>query len=393
VDWKLGGHDIEAGLWWEHINSQTDRNWFPFAAANHDLSPYDVPVNPAFTQYESRISNNVVVAHLQDQWRVRPDLLVTAGFKSSLQFASGKVPIQQNNTNLPKGAVPNFLPTGEIDTKVAFLPELGAAWDFNANGQAFFNIQKNVRQFITYGASGLSPWSLGSQAAFDLFKGTAKPETSWTYEAGLRGHQALGFGFLTSVEGQASVYHVDFSNRLLQISQFNFINPNPSVLANVGNVTTDGVDLAGTLHFGQHLSLYDALSYNRSIYGSDYLNNGATVHTKGKWVLDSPDWLNKTVASANFGPFEGQLIGDYVGRRYATYLNDLRADGCFTLELEASWRLAPVWALKAPKVSLNVTNLTNVKGVSSFGNTNVSGSYTAFPLPPTQGFLTLSSTF
>lgn len=393
LEWKPANHDIEAGVWWEHINSQTDRNWFPFLAANRDLSPYDVPVNPAFTQYESRIGNNVLVTHIQDQWRVEPNLLIVAGFKSSFQFAYGRPAIQQVNTNLPPGAVPNNLPIGRINTSVPFLPQIGATWDFNPNGQLFLNAQKNVRQFITYGASGLSPWSLGSQAAFDLFKQTAKPETSWTFEAGLRGHAVLGWGPITSIEGQASVYDVDFHDRLLQISQFNFINPNPSVLANVGSVHTTGADLAGTVHFGPHVSLYNALSYNRSVYGSNYLNNNVVVPTKGKWVLDSPDWLNKTVASVNYGGFEGQLIGDYVGRRFATYLNDLQAKSYFTLELEAGYRFPQVSVFKAPKVSLNVTNITDTKGVSSFGNTNASGSYTAFPLPPTQWFLTLSSTF
>ena len=103
--------------------------------------------------------------------------------------------------------------------------------------------------------------------------------------------------------------------------------------------------------------------------------------------------LNKTVASANFGPFEAQLIGDYVGRRYATYLNDLWANPYFTLELEASYRFPAVAFLKAPKISLNITNLTDTKAISAFANTNASGSYTAYPLAPIQGFLTLSSTF
>lgn len=391
LDWKLGGHDIEAGLWWEHVNSQTDRNWFPFTAANHDLTPYDVPVNPAFTQYESRISNNVVVAHLQDQWRVMPNLLLQAGFKSSLQFAQGRNAIQQ--LNLSTTNPPVHYPSGEIDTKVAFLPQVGAVWDFTSHDAVFFNIQKNVRQFITYGAGGLSPWSLGSQDAFNLFKATAQPETSWTYELGLRGKHPVALGFLTAFEGQASVYHVDFANRLLQISAFNFINPNPSILANVGNVRTDGVDLAGTARFGPHFSIYDAVSYNRSVYGSNYSSAGTVVPISGKSVLDSPDWLNKTVASVNFGAFEGQLIGDYVGRRYATYLNDLQANAYFTLELEASYRLPAFGFVKSPKISLNVTNLTSTKGVSAFGNTNVSGSYTAFPIPPVQGFLTLSASF
>jgi iron complex outermembrane receptor protein len=158
-------------------------------------------------------------------------------------------------------------------------------------------------------------------------------------------------------------------------------------------VTTDGVDLAGTVHLGPHVSLYDAVSYNRSVYGSDYVNNGVTVDTKGKWVLDSPDWLNKSVASVDFGAFEGQLIGDYVGRRYATYLNDLQASPYFTLELETSYRFPAVSFLKSPKVSLNITNLTDTRAISAFNNTNVSGSYTAFPLPPIQGFLTLSTGF
>ncbi len=37
----------------------------------------------------------------------------------------------------------------------------------------------------------------------------------------------------------------------------------------------------------------------------------------------TPDWLEKFIVSTNFGPFEAQFTGDYVGRRYATYLNDL----------------------------------------------------------------------
>jgi hypothetical protein len=394
LEWKAYGHDVEAGLWWEHVNSQTDRNWFAFNGASDDLKPYDVPINPLFTQYESRISNNVVVAHLQDSWRVLPSLLVQYGFKSSLQFAYGKVPIQQVNTNLLPGAVPNFLPTGEIDTKVPFLPELGVVWDATSNAQLFLNVQQNVRQFITYGAAGLSPWSVGSQAAFNLVQQSGKPETSWTYETGARGHQAVDFGLLSLIEGQVSVYYVDFSDRMLNISSANFINPNPAILANVGKVTTAGVDLAGTLHFGPHVSLYNALSYNRSVYGSDYVNGSTVVDTKGKWVLDSPDWLNKTVASVNYGAFEGQLIGDYVGRRFATYLNDLEVPGYFTLELEASYRLPPVGDyLKSPKISVNVTNLTDVKGISSFGNTNVSGSYTAYPIAPIQAFVTLSARF
>ena len=116
------------------------------------------------------------------------------------------------------------------------------------------NVQKNLRQFVTDGG-GASPWSLAGQPAFDLFKASAKPETSVTYELGIRASHPLALGLVTQLDGQINVYHVDFIYRLLQISTtpviLAIIGGNP-VLANVGSVRTDGIDLAGALHFNSN---------------------------------------------------------------------------------------------------------------------------------------------
>jgi iron complex outermembrane receptor protein len=407
VDWDLGDHHIEGGAWFEHNEPAQHRVWYPFTAANNDLSPYDTPRGPkVLTQYYAQFYVNDLQLHLQDQWRIRPDLLLQFGFKSSRQWAKGKFPINQQN--LPTVAVPVNYPTGHISSGDWFLPQVGVLWDATANEQVFFNAQKNLRQFIPYGAGsnfyGFSPWSLGTQGAFDLFKQTVKPETSWTYEVGVRTHRRLEAGLLTGLDGQVSVYHVDFRNRLLNIAPYNFINPGPAILANVGDVTTNGVDVAATLQFGPHVSLYNAVSYNKSTYASDYqsgttLVNGVaqpvTVRTGGKWVPLTPDWMNKTVLSANFGPFEAQISGDYVGRRYVTYLNDLSVKSSFLIGLEASYRLdvpQGSW-LQAARLSANVTNLTDRKGVSTAVVTSNSGGYQAFPIAPRMVFVTLSADF
>jgi iron complex outermembrane receptor protein len=52
------------------------RRWYPFAAGNDDLTPYDVPHDPNFTQYYVTLKTDDVQLHLQDQWRVTPDLLL-----------------------------------------------------------------------------------------------------------------------------------------------------------------------------------------------------------------------------------------------------------------------------------------------------------------------------
>ena len=270
--------------------------------------------------------------------------------------------------------------------------------------QVFANVQKNMRQFIPYGAGstfyGFSPWSLGSQAAFELFKDTVKPETSWTYELGVRSQRQVDLGILTGVSGQASVYHVNFANRLLNIAAYNFINPGAAVLANVGGVTTNGADIATTLQFGPHFRFYDAVSYNKSTYDSDYQTGSAsgaitTVATGGKVVPLTPKWLNKTIVGTTWGGFDAQVSADYVGSRFVTYLNDLSVKSTFLIGLEASYRfdLAPGGWMKAARLSANVVNLFDRKGVSSATVTGNSGGYTAFPLTPREGFVTLSADF
>ena len=150
-------------------------------AENNNLSPYDIPEGKkALTQYYAEHFVNIVQLHAQDQWQVQPKLLLQYGFKSSQQWANGKFPI--NQVNLPTAAVPVHYPSGRLHSGEWFLPQAGLVYDLTDHEQVFVNAQKNLRQFIPYGAGsgfyGFTPWSLGTQAAFDLFKATVKPETS-----------------------------------------------------------------------------------------------------------------------------------------------------------------------------------------------------------------------
>ena len=411
LDWRLGTHDIEAGVWFEHNEPAQHRVWYPFSNANNDLDPYDIPKGPSiFTQYYQQFYVEDTQVHLQDQWRILPTLLLQAGFKSSLQTADDHVIVNQKNlqpgnvAGLAPPAIPVQYPSGTIVSNKGFLPQVGAVWDATSREQLFFNVQQNLRQFIPYGAGsnyfGFSPWSLGSQAAFNLFKSTVQPETSWTYEVGARTHHSLELGVLTGIDGQINYYHVDFSNRLLNVAPYNFINPAPAILVNVGGVTTDGADLAATLHFGPHVQFYDAVSYNTSKYDQNY-SSGTTstgapviVASAGKTVPLTPDWLEKFILSANYGPFEAQLNGDYIGRRYVTYLDDLQVSPTFQLGLEASYHFGPVFTyLQNAKVSLNVTNLNDERGVSTAVVTSTSGGYQAYPIAPRMAFVTLQADF
>jgi hypothetical protein len=343
------------------------------------------------------VSVDEVQTHIQDTWHVTPSLTVTGGFKSTFQMASQAVPVQPIPGSFTNSTA---LPVGNLNTSKVFLPQLGAVWDATSHEQFFANVQENIRQFQTSAASGLSPFALGSQQVFDQFKQDVQPETSWTYELGARTQRQFHLGPITGFEGQISAYHVDFHNRLLAISPTTVISSiisGATILANVGSVRTNGVDIAGTLHFGPHFSIYNALSYNDSRYENNYQvgTPPTTVLTAGKQVPGSPQWLNKTVVDANYGRFDLQLVGDYMGMRYATYTDDLSVPGYFTL----SGRIAMTIPVpdnrffRKATVSLNVTNITNVQAASTIVVGATSGTYNEYPVAPRMFFGTIAVGF
>lgn len=411
----LGAHQIEIGGWFERNSATQWRRWYGFDINNPDASsPYIRPSNPLFTQYQGEARVNTLQLHVQDRWKPTDRLTIEAGFKTSAQWANAYYVVQPRAGSL-SGLTGN-LPSGRINTLEWFLPAVGATWDINGSEQLYFNVQKNLHQFMAYTAGGLSPWFTGSQGAFDAFARDGKPETSWTYDVGLRSRRNLGNDI--SLEAQVNYYHVVFSNRLLGVSS----NPGgiaggaiaggTTILTNVGSVLTDGIDAAFTLRFGRVASLYNATSYNSSTYQSDYsatasgigaatgsciggfLVSGGVVPTCGKQVPGSPRWMNKTVATLSFDPVEFQLIGDYVGARYATYTNDVRVPSYLLTSLRVSARMPDgVLPLRKAEISLNVTNLTNERGQSTLSIGSATNSYSAYPIPPRQWFLTLSAGF
>lgn len=414
---ELGNHRIDLGGWYETNSTTQYRRWYAVPVSDPSLStPYVRPgevMEPLFTQYQGEARIQQLQLHLQDTWQATDRLLVKGGFKTSAQWANGRFPIQPRVGSLGGTTA---LPEGRINTRNWFLPAFGATYDFNGHEQVYFNVQKNLRQFQAYLAGGGGPWFTGSQAAFDAFAQEGKPETSWTYEGGLRTSRTFGNGI--GLQAQINYYHVDFSNRLLAIPTNpggiagSGITGGTSTLVNVGDVKTDGVDAAFTLRLGRAFSFYNATSYNLSKYQNDYtataqgigaasdtciggfVVTGGIVPTCGKQLPGTPKWMNKTVATIHVGPFEAQVIGDYVGRRFATYSNDVSVGSFFLTSARIAAQVPEgIIPLRKAELALNVTNLTKETGASTLSIGSATNSYSAYPIAPRQWFLTLSAAY
>jgi len=111
-------------------------------------------------------------------------------------------------------------------------------------------------------------------------------------------------------------------------------------------------------------------------------------------LVDPARLMNKTVATLNVGPFEAQAIGDYVGRRFATFTNDASVNSYFLISGRISARIPEgVLPLRKAELALNVTNITDKEGVSTLSIGSATNSYSAYPIPPRQWFLTLSAAY
>ena len=101
-----------------------------------------------------------------------------------------------------------------------------------------------------------------------------------------------------------------FDNRLLATAVGAGVAGNPSVLSNVGSVTTKGIEAAATWSITPDWSLFGSYSYNDSKYDDDVIDgSGALVaRTGGRTVVDTPKSLANLQLSYGLGTACGKCV-------------------------------------------------------------------------------------
>ena len=370
-NWQIGAHNLSAGVWLERNQAEQTRAFFAITPAGSQWSPYDMPdLGTAFlTQWAYRFNTDTAQFHIQDAWRLRQGLTLLGGFKSYYTRTTGTPTVNH------LGGDP--LPSGGLTVANAFLPQFGLKWETGPREEVFVDLTESVRAYQLGGYGlGLSPWAVRNQAAFTAMQGSLRPESAWTLEAGYRFQRAFDGRLLRDVQGSLSFYHVDFRNRLLNVSPGGSLilaTAGAAVLANVGGVTMNGAEISTTLGLRHGWRWYHALSVNRSTYNDDYFDGSQRIATAGKTVVDSPRFIYKTELSYRSGDLSVFLDADYLSSRYFTYTNDQSVPGRWLANLGASLDLGRVGPLAATSLQFNVYNLFDKRYISSMGT----GGFTA----------------
>lgn len=346
---KVGDHELKLGGWFETNDYILQRVHFPLAAGTtSSIGPREWPSSPPFlTPFRYFMDINTTMMFIQDTWQATDKLKITAGFKG-LQVTIDNTYDPTSSSSLAARDT-----SGKLKSKDMFLPQVGLNYEFSDSVEGFASYAENMRAFTT------QPF-LTNRAGFQAIVNTIKPETSWTVEAGLRFNTGM---FTGSIAG----YHVKFNNRQLSVQPCAIVVGCASILSNVGSITTNGVEMAGTFKLTPSVSLSGSYAYTDAQYDQDTLS-GIVYATGGKQVVDTPKHLFNAELAYDDGNLFGSVSVNAQSKRYYTYINDNSVAGRTLVNASIGYRFGEDGgALSGLEVQLNGTNLFDKQYIATLG--------------------------
>jgi iron complex outermembrane receptor protein len=372
VDYTMGAQTFSVGGWYENNKFNQARRFYALKSRTEAGQSFrEYPKNPFATQWEFDFTTDTIQYYVRDKIDLG-SLTINLGWKGF------KV------TNEAEAIVSSSFPEGKIKAEDWFQPHAGFAYELSPEMEVFGGFTQVTRAFASATTTG--PFSTG-QAGFDQIKDDLKPESSDTWELGLRYNTPI-------FNGTLGAYLVNFRNRLLSVQVGSPVLGLASALQNVGGVRAVGVEAAGDLKLGSGFGLYGSYSYTDATYRDNVFNSsdGTLVAAiKGKTVVDSPKHMLRGELNYDQGPVFGRIGANYMSKRYYSYTNDVSVPGRVIVDASIGYRLTDNIELQ-----VNATNLFDKKYVGTIGSGGFGNSGDAQTLlvgAPQQFFATIKAGF
>lgn len=376
---SYGFNSLRVGGWYEKNDFIQSRRYYGYASrTNAGRDHLEFQRNPFLTEWSIAFETDTIQYYVSDDIDLG-DLKVNVGWKGySVETEAFSL------VNLTSRA------TGNLKVEDWFQPHVGLNYKFGSGLEAFAGFTQVTRAFQA-SAAGNSPFS-ANQAGFDAIKNTIKPESSDTYEAGLRYNSGI-------INASLAGYYVDFRDRLLVIPTSLGIVGATNALQNVGSVRAIGIEAAVDVKLPGGFGAFASYSYNDSTYRDDVVINSttpATVRaTKGKTVVDTPKHLLRGELSYDSDMFFGRVGVNYMSKRYFTYLNDQSVPGRALVDATIGYRLN-IGQRQPIELQVNAVNLFDKRYVATIGSNGFGFSgdnQTLLAGAPRQVFVTLKAGF
>ncbi|WP_246331490.1 TonB-dependent receptor [Sphingomonas chungangi] len=342
LTWDTGANRLTAGLWFDTGTDRVLQTYTPIRPDGHPVDPWgyrDDAIRTAdgrLLAYENERTRTVTKGFfLADSIDLTPRLTVDVGFKGVDLLHDGR----------------NYLPGPQDRVRFdsfAALPRAAVHYRLDDRQQLFANLTTNFRapdEYTLYnvydGAGGVS--STGTTHL--------KNEYSVSEEVGYR---YIGPDFSASLTG----FHYHFRNR----QQATVIDNGGALISttiNAGSQTSYGVDAELDYRPAKGVSIYVSGEYLHARIDSDLPVGGDFLPTKGKHAVSAPTVQLGLGGTYDDGLLFGSFALKYVGRQYATFMNDESIKGYATLDMSIGVHLGDLIDHRRTDLRLNVINATD----------------------------------
>ncbi|MFN4135983.1 MAG: TonB-dependent receptor domain-containing protein [Novosphingobium sp.] len=345
-----GINNLLVGGWYEKNDFIQSRRFYAYESRTNpgrDHSKFQR--NPFFTQWSIAFETDTIQYYVADDIDLGA-LKVNVGWKGYSVDTTAFSLVNTNNRA-----------TGSLKVEDWFQPHVGVNYKFDNALEAFAGFTQVTRAFQASTTAG--PFS-STQQGFDAIRNTIKPETSDTYEAGLRYSTGV-------INASLAGYYVNFKNRLLVIPTSIGIVGATNALQNVGSVRALGIEAAVDVRLPGGFGAFASYSYNDTTYRDDVvITTGGTTTirpTAGKTVVDTPKHLLHGELSYDSPTFFGRVGVNYMSKRFFTYLNDQSVPGRALVDATIGYRL-DIGQRQPVELQLNAVNLTDKRYVATIGS-------------------------
>jgi len=133
---------------------------------------------------------------------------------------------------------------------------------------------------------------------------------------------------------------------------------------NVGKATGYGFEVETNVYLSDSLTFFLNPTYTSLTYDKDLTFSGATMKTKGKQIVDVPEWMVKTGLVWRYKDFEIVPTVRYLGERYGDAEHKEKIDDYVVADLSLNYVNREVSWAEAFRMSLNLYNLFDTEYVS-----------------------------
>ncbi len=339
----LGPHRIVAGWWYDYADDDDPQ---PFTPVGANGDPASIQGRPYLIQTADGRTLSAQAAHTREQANILfvGDTLSLLGGRLRIDAGLKFAMVNRAGTNSLPG------PQYRVGLNSAQpLPRLAARYQLTPQIQLFIDATTNFR----------SPTEYALYDTYDVFgdqltRGVApRDEYSISEEAGIRYQNPRITASLTA-------FNYNFTNR--QVTTL--VNTVIGSTINAGGQTSRGLDGEIGLLAGPHWRPYVSAEYLHATIDNNFAVNGDALRTAGKTAVRSPAFQGAIGLDYDAGSIFADLDVKYVGRQYATFINDEQMPSHTQADATLGLRLPDFAFIKRPEARLNLINLTDAKFLS-----------------------------